>query len=109
MFGKGGMGNLMKKAQEMQDKMKDLQEEISKIEVVGESGGGLVKVTTNGKHQVLKVQIDPSLLQDDQDMLEDLIAAACNDSTRKIQETHQDKMSNITGGLDLPPDFKMPF
>ncbi|VDY33133.1 DNA-binding protein, YbaB/EbfC family [Morganella morganii] len=84
MFGKGGLGNLMKQAQQMQDKMQQMQEEIANTEVTGESGAGLVKVTINGAHNCRRVEIDPSLMEDDKEMLEDLIAAAFNDAARRI-------------------------
>ena len=109
MFNKAGMGDLMKKAQEMQENMKKAQAEIANTEVVGESGAGLVKVTLLGNHNVRKVEIDPSLLEDEKEMLEDLIAAAMNDAVRRIEEVNKSKMSGLTGGMDLPPGFKMPF
>ena len=109
MFNKGGMGDLMKKAQEMQDNMQKAQAEIANTEVVGESGAGLVKVTLLGNHNVRKVEIDPSLFEDDKDMIEDLVAAAMNDAVRRVEEVNKSKMSGLTGGMDLPPGFKMPF
>jgi hypothetical protein len=109
MFGKGGIGNLMKQAQQMQEKMQQAQAEIALLEVTGESGAGLVKITINGAHNVRRVEIDPSLLADDKDMLEDLIAAAFNDAARRIDETQKEKMANVSGGMQLPPGFKMPF
>ncbi len=109
MFGKGGLGNLMKQAQAMQDRMQKLQEELANIEVVGESGAGLLKVTMTGSHSVRRVAIDPSLMEDDQEMLEDLIAAAFNDAVRRIEEQNKTKMGELTGGMQLPPGFKMPF
>jgi len=109
MFGKGGMGNLMKQAQQMQEKMQKLQEEVAVMEVTGESGAGLVKVTINGAHNCRRVELDPSLLEDDKDMLEDLIAAAFNDAARRIDEAQKEKMAEISGGMQLPPGFKMPF
>ena len=108
--GKGGMGNLMKQAQQMQDRMQKVQEEIATTEVTGESGAGLVKVTITGSHSVRRVEIDPSLMEEDEkDMLEDLIAAAFNDASRRIEETQKDKMAGVTGGMQMPPGFKMPF
>ncbi|CED71868.1 YbaB/EbfC family nucleoid-associated protein [Aliivibrio wodanis] len=108
--GKGGMGNLMKQAQQMQDRMQKVQEEIASTEVTGESGAGLVKVTINGSHSVRRVEIDPSLMEEDEkDMLEDLIAAAFNDASRRIEETQKEKMAGVTGGMQMPPGFKMPF
>jgi len=109
MFNKGGMGDLMKKAQEMQENMQKAQAEIAETEVVGESGAGLVKVTLLGNHNVRKVEIDPSLFEDDKDMIEDLVAAAMNDAVRRVEEVNKSKMSGLTGGMDLPPGFKMPF
>lgn len=110
MFGKGGMGNLMKQAQQMQDKMAKVQEEIARTEMTGESGAGLVKVTMTGAHSVRKVDIDPSLMvEEDKEMLEDLIAAACNDAARRLDENQKAKMADVTGGMQLPPGMKMPF
>jgi len=109
MFGKGGMGNLMKQAQVMQERMQKMQEEVAKIEVTGESGAGMVKITITGSHNVRRVAIDPSLMSDDQEMLEDLIAAAFNDAVRRAEEQNKAKMADITGGMQLPPGFKMPF
>ncbi|MFA7521503.1 MAG: YbaB/EbfC family nucleoid-associated protein [Halothiobacillaceae bacterium] len=106
---KGGMGALMKQAQAMQENMQRMQEEVAKMEVEGESGGGLVKVVMTGKHEVRRVTIDPSLMEDDKDMLEDLIAAAINDASRRIEQEQQEKMSGMTAGMKLPPGFKMPF
>ena len=110
MFGKGGIGNLMKQAQQMQEKMQQMQGEVAKLEVTGESGAGLVKVTINGAHNCRRVEIDPSLLvEEDKEMLEDLIAAACNDAARRIEENQKAKMAEVTGGMQLPPGMKMPF
>ena len=109
MFNKEGMGDLMKKAQEMQDNMKKAQAEIANTEITGESGAGLVKITLLGNHNVRKVDIDPSLMEDDKEMLEDLIAAAMNDAVRRVEEVNKSKMSGLTGGMELPPGFKMPF
>ncbi|ASA56704.1 YbaB/EbfC family nucleoid-associated protein [Vibrio gazogenes] len=109
MFGKGGMGNLMKQAQQMQDRMQKLQEEIANMEVTGEAGAGLVKVTMTGGHSVRRVEIDESLMEDDKEMVEDLVAAAFNDAARRIEETQKEKMSSVTGGMQLPPGMKMPF
>lgn len=109
MFGKGGLGNLMKQAQQMQEKMQKVQEEIANMEVTGESGAGLVKVTINGAHNCRRIEIDPSLMADDKDMLEDLIAAAFNDAARRIEEAQKEKMANVSNGMQLPPGFKMPF
>jgi DNA-binding YbaB/EbfC family protein len=107
--GKNGMGDLMKKAQEMQENMQKAQAEIANTEVVGESGAGLVKITLLGNHNVRKVEIDPELLADDKEMLEDLIAAAMNDAVRRVEEVNKTKMGGLTGGMELPPGFKMPF
>ena len=109
MFNKAGMGDLMKKAQEMQENMKKAQAEIANTEVTGESGAGLVKITLLGNHNVRKVDIDESLMEDDKEMLEDLIAAAMNDAVRRVEEINKSKMSGLSGGMELPPGFKMPF
>lgn len=109
MFGKGGLGNLMKQAQQMQDKMAKIQEEIAAMEVIGESGAGLVKVTLNGAHNCRRIEIDSTLLADDKEMLEDLIAAAFNDAVRRVAEAQKEKMSGVSSGMQLPPGFKMPF
>ena len=109
MFGKGGIGNLMKQAQQMQEKMQQVQAEIAALEVTGESGAGLVRITINGEHNVRRVVIDPTLFEDDKDMLEDLVAAAFNDAARRIDEVRKQKTEAISGGMQLPPGFKMPF
>jgi len=106
---KGGLGNLMKQAQEMQANMQKAQDEIAKLEVTGTSGGGLVNVIMTGKHEVRRVSIDDSLLQDDKDMLEDLVAAAINDAAHKVDESTQERMAGVAGGLNLPPGMKLPF
>ncbi|WP_252179617.1 YbaB/EbfC family nucleoid-associated protein [Endozoicomonas sp. 4G] len=106
---KGGMGNLMKQAQKMQEDMQRIQEELANAEVTGESGAGLVKVVMTGRHDVKDVQIDPSLMEEDKEMLEDLLAAAVNDAVRKVEENSKDKMGGLTSGMGLPPGFKMPF
>ena len=106
---KGGIGNLMKQAQLMQENMKKLQEQIAAMEVEGQAGSGLVKVVMTGRHEVRRVTIDPKLLGDDKEMLEDLIAAAANDAVRKIEATTQEKMAGVTAGLPLPPGMKLPF
>jgi DNA-binding YbaB/EbfC family protein len=106
---KGGMGNMMKQAQQMQEKMKKAQDELATLEVTGESGAGLVKVTMSCNHNVRRVDIDVSLMQDDKEMIEDLVAAATNDAVRRVAEMSQEKMGSLTGGMDLPPGFKMPF
>jgi len=107
MFNKGQLSGLMKQAQAMQDNLKKAQEELAHVEVTGESGSGLVKVLMTCKHDVKRVSIDPSLLTDDKDMLEDLVAAAFNDAVRKAAETSEAKMSKLTAGL--PPGLKLPF
>ncbi|WP_106478579.1 YbaB/EbfC family nucleoid-associated protein [Phytohalomonas tamaricis] len=106
---KGGMGNLMKQAQEMQEKMQQVQEEIAQQEVQGEAGAGMVKITMNGRHDVTKVELDPSVMEEDKDFLEDLLAAAVNDAVRKVETNSKSKMEDITNGMNLPPGFKMPF
>ncbi|WP_191321705.1 YbaB/EbfC family nucleoid-associated protein [Colwellia sp. C1TZA3] len=109
MMMKGGMGNLMKQAQEMQAKMAKAQEDLAKMEVTGEAGAGMVKVTMTGNHNVRRVIIDDSLIADDKDMLEDLVAAAMNDAVRRVEEQNKDKMGALTGGMQMPPGMKMPF
>lgn len=106
---KGGLGNLMKQAQMMQENMKKMQDQLASVEVEGQSGGGMVKVTITCRYDVKRVTIDPSLLGDDKDMLEDLVAAAMNDAVRKVEATSQEKMGAMTAGMGLPPGFKMPF
>ncbi|SDI74435.1 YbaB/EbfC family nucleoid-associated protein [Billgrantia gudaonensis] len=106
---KGGMGNLMKQAQEMQEKMQQAQEEVARAEVTGEAGAGMIKVTMNGRHDVSKVDIDPSVMEEDKELLEDLLAAAVNDAVRKVEASTKERMEEATAGLNLPPGFKMPF
>ncbi len=106
---KGGMAGLMKQAQQMQEKMQKLQEELATAEVTGQSGAGLVSVVMNGRHDVKRVSLDDSLMQEDKDVLEDLVAAAINDAVRKIEQNTQSKMAGVTAGMPLPPGFKMPF
>ncbi|MFD2190423.1 YbaB/EbfC family nucleoid-associated protein [Pistricoccus aurantiacus] len=106
---KGGMGNLMKQAQEMQEKMQRVQEEIAQSEVQGEAGAGMIRLTMNGRHDVSKVEIDPSLMEEDKELLEDLLAAAVNDAVRKVEASSKAKMEEATSGLNLPPGFQMPF
>ena len=106
---KGGMGNLMKKAQKMQEDMQKAQEEIANMEVEGQSGGGMVKVLMNGRHELRKVSLDDSLMSDDKEMIEDLLAAAVNDAVRKIEQESSGKMSGLTDGLNLPGGMKLPF
>ena len=109
MFNKGQLAGLMKQAQTMQDNLKKAQDELAFIDVTGESGSGLVKVTMSCKHDVKRVEIDPSLLADDKDMLEDLVAAAFNDGLRRAEEVSQEKMGRLTAGMPLPPGMKFPF
>ncbi|ACL72161.1 YbaB/EbfC family nucleoid-associated protein [Thioalkalivibrio sulfidiphilus] len=106
---KGGLGNLMKQAQKMQEQMARAQQELANMEVTGQSGGGLVSVVMTGKHEVRRVAIDPSLLADDKDMLEDLVAAAINDAVHRVEETTKERMAGLTAGMSLPPGFKLPF
>lgn len=106
---KGGLGNLMKQAQKMQENLQKAQAEIAAMEISGESGGGLVQVVLTGRHEVRRVSIDPSLLTDDKDMLEDLVAAAFNDAVRKVERVSQERLSGMTAGLGLPADLKLPF
>lgn len=105
---RGGIGNILKQAQAMQENLKKAQEELAKVEVTGAAGGGLVAVTMSGRHDVRKVQIDASLLQEDKEVLEDLIAAAINDAVRKVEQTAQERMSGLTAGLNVP-GLKLPF
>lgn len=106
---KGGIGNLMRQAQQMQENLKKAQEELATMEVTGEAGGGLVKVTMTGRHDVRRVQIDDGVLQDDKEMLEDLLAAAVNDAVRQVEKVSEEKMSGMASGLNLPGGFKLPF
>lgn len=106
---KGGIGQLMKQAQQMQESMKQAQEEMGSLTVDGESGGGMVKVVMTCKHQVKSVSIDDSMIGDDKDMLEDLIVAAMNDAQKKVEATVQEKFSGMAAGTGLPAGFKLPF
>lgn len=106
---KDGLAGLMKQAQQMQENMKRMQEQLAIIEVEGQSGAGMVKLVMTCRHDVKRVTIDDSLLKDDKDMLEDLVAAAFNDAVRRVEATIQEKMSGMTAGLGLPPGFRMPF
>ena len=106
---KGAMGNLMKQAQKMQEDMQKAQEEVANMEVEGQSGGGMVKVIMTGRHEIRKVTLDDSLMEDDKEMIEDLLAAAVNDAVRKVEQQTQDKMSGVTAGLNLPGGMKLPF
>ncbi len=103
-----GIGDLMKQAQQVQERMQEVQEEIARLEVTGESGAGMVKVVMNGRHEVKRVMIDDDLLNEDKSMLEDLLAAACNDAAHKVESAQQDKMSGLASGFGLPLG-KMPF
>ena len=109
MIMKGQLGQLMQQAQRMQEEMKRAQEEIAKMEVTGNAGGGMVTVTMNGRHEVRRVQVDRKLLADDPEMAEDMIAAAVNDAVNKIADASRQKLGGMTDGLNLPPGFKMPF
>jgi hypothetical protein len=106
---RGGIGELMQQAQRMQENLKRAQEEIAKIEVTGQSGGGMVSVTMNGRHEVRRVNIDRKLFADDPEMAEDLVAAAMNDAVNKVAAASQEQMGQVAGGMDLPPGFKLPF
>ncbi len=106
---KGGMGNLMKQAQKIQEDMQKVQEELANAEVIGESGAGMVKVTMTGRHDVRRVCIDPDLMGEDKEMLEDLLAAAVNDAVRKVEHNNKEKMAKMGAGMGLPDGFKMPF
>lgn len=106
---KGQLAGLMKQAQQMQENLKKAQEEIAAMEVEGQSGAGMVKVVMTGRHDVKRVSIDPSLMADDKEMLEDLVAAAINDAVRRVESATQEKMGSVTSGLPLPPGMKFPF
>ena len=106
---KNPLGNLMKQAQQMQAQMQDAQEELGNLEVQGEAGGGMVKLTMTCRHEVRDIQIDDALLGEDKDMLEDILAAAFNDALRKVEKTTQEKYSGMTAGLGLPGGLKLPF
>jgi hypothetical protein len=105
----GNFGNMMKQAEALQRNMQKAQEEIAVMEVVGESGGGMVKITMNGKHEASRVQLDPGVPLDDREMIEDLVAAAINDAAQRLEAATQQRMSSVMGGMNLPPGFKMPF
>jgi DNA-binding YbaB/EbfC family protein len=106
---KGQLGKIMQQAQAMQGKMQEAQEEMAKMEITGESGAGLVKVVMNGKHEMKNVVIDPSVFEEDREFAEDLIAAAINDAVQRVSTTTKEKMSEMTGGMDLPPGMNLPF
>lgn len=106
---KGGLGGLMKQAQKMQEDMQKAQQEIAAMEITGQSGGGLVSVVLNGRHECKRVSIDQSLFDDDKEMIEDLVTAAFNDAAHKIDEASKERMANVTAGMPLPPGMKLPF
>jgi hypothetical protein len=106
---KNQLAGLMKQAQQMQDNLKKAQDQLAGVEVEGQSGAGLVKVVMTCRNDVKRISIDPSLLADDKDMLEDLVAAAVNDALRRAEQTSSERMASVTSGLPLPPGFKMPF
>lgn len=106
---KGQLGNLMRQAQQMQADLQKAQEELAGLEVTGEAGGGIVRVTMSCRHEVRRVAIDPTLPGDDRGMLEDLVAAATNDALRKVEKTVQEKYAGMTSGMGLPPGMKLPF
>jgi DNA-binding YbaB/EbfC family protein len=106
---KGAIGNLMKQAQQMQENMRRMQEQLATQEVEGQAGAGLVKVTMTCRHDVKRVTIDPSVMGDDRELLEDLVAAAVNDAVRKVEATVQERMGTMSAGMGLPPGLKLPF
>ena len=106
---KGGIGNMMKQVQQVQENMAKMQARLADIEIEGQSGAGMVKVAMTCKHDVRRVSIDPSLMTNDREMLEDLVAAAVNDAVRKVESTVQEKMGSVTAGLPIPPGMKLPF
>ena len=106
---KGGFDNIMEQAQKMQEHLQKAQEEIANMEVTGESGAGLVKVLMTGRHDVKRVEIDPGLLKEDKEMVEDLVAAAVNDANRRVEASTREKMAGLTSGISLPPGMKLPF
>lgn len=105
---KGSLGKLMQQAQEMQGKVQEAQEELARMEVTGESGAGLVKVVMTGKHEVRNVHVDDSVFEEDREMLEDLVAAAINDAVQRVNTATQEKMSEVSGGMNLPPGMNLP-
>ena len=106
---KGGLGNILKQAQKMQENLQKAQEELGNMEVTGQAGGGLVSVVMTGRHDVRRVSIDASLMEDDKEMLEDLVAAAVNDAVRQVERQTQEKMQGMTAGMSLPSGMKLPF
>ena len=105
----GNIGNMMRQAQALQANMQKAQAEIASLEITGEAGGGMVKITINGRHEAKRVQIEPAVYGDDREMLEDLLAAALNDAVHKLEAASQAKMASLMGGLQLPPGMKLPF
>ncbi len=105
----GNIGNMMRQAQALQANMQKAQAEIAALEITGEAGGGMVKITINGRHEARRVQIEPAVFADDREMLEDLLAAALNDAVHKLEAASQAKMANLMGGVQLPPGVKLPF
>lgn len=105
---KGALGNLMRQAQQMQDKVQNMQKELAEMEIIGESGAGLVKVTMNGRHETRAVTLSDDIMSEDKDVIEDLIAAAVNDAVQRVERTSKEKMSEVTGGLNLPPGMNIP-
>ena len=106
---KGGIANLMKQAQKIKTDFENAQKELADLEIIGESGGGMVRIFMNGRHDVQRVEIDPTLMSEDKDMLEDLVAASINDAVRKVEKISQDKLSGLAGGAGLPEGIKLPF
>jgi DNA-binding YbaB/EbfC family protein len=106
---KGSMDDIMQQAQKVQEQMQKVQEELANAEVTGESGAGMVRVIMTGRHDVKKVEVDSSLLSEDKEVLEDLVAAAVNDAVRRVEEFNKEKVASITSGFPIPPGFKMPF
>ena len=109
MLGKGGLGGIMKQAQKMQEEMQQAQAEIAAMEITGQSGGGLVSVVINGAHECRRVNIDDSLMEDDKDMIEDLVAAAINDATQRLKSATEERMASVTAGMNLPGGMNLPF
>jgi DNA-binding YbaB/EbfC family protein len=106
---RGNIGNILKQAQAVQQNLQKAQEQVAQLTATGEAGGGMVKVTVNGKHEAVRVEIDPALLSEDKEMLEDLVAAAINDATHKVGAAVNEKMAGAMAGLSLPPGMKLPF
>lgn len=106
---KSGFGDMMKQAQQLQEKVQQLQQEIARTEVLGEAGAGMVKVVMDGRYDVKRVTIDPELLNEEKEIVEDLLAAAVNNAVRKVEKNQKEKMADLTSGLPIPPGFKLPF